>query len=236
MARPLGFTLLELAVVLAVVGMLLAGMLQAGRVLDEAQRVRDTRNEMAEVREALLGFAVRSGHLPCPANPAAAGAAAGVEDRAAGGNCNRQQGLLPWVALGLGQSDAFGRPFSYRVTGYYADTDPATVGGCNGAPPPASVSFAICSEGDINVRPAAGAAQTLALHVAAVVVSHGRSGPGPLQAGGGADEAENVNNDAEFVSHDRVDAAGGVASYDDLTDWLAPSTLLSRMLAAGRLP
>ncbi|BCL77199.1 hypothetical protein JHS3_29350 [Jeongeupia sp. HS-3] len=220
---------------LVIVGMLLAGALQAARVMGEAQRVRDTRSELAEIREALLGFAVREGHLPCPADPAATGAAIGVEDRS-GDVCNRFQGLLPWVALGLGQTDAFGRPFSYRVTDFYANTDGKSFGGCGGNSPPAGVSFAMCSLGDINIFSAAVAGQDLARNVVAVVVSHGSYGPGPLQAGGVGDEAENADNDREFVSRERVDGADGVAVYDDLTDWLPPATLLSRMLLAGRLP
>ncbi|WP_432722439.1 prepilin-type N-terminal cleavage/methylation domain-containing protein [Jeongeupia wiesaeckerbachi] len=236
MARRTGFTLIELAVVLAVVGLVLASALQATRVMGEAQRVRDTRAQLAEIREALLGFAVANGHLPCPAAPAATGAAIGVEDRANAGGCNREQGLLPWATLGLGQTDAFGRPFSYRVSGYFADTDPATVGGCSGAPPPAGVSFALCSSGNLTVRPAAGAIETLALNAVAVVISHGSHGPGPLQPGGAGDEAANADDDTAFVSHDRTEAAAGVAAYDDLSDWLPPATLLSRMLVAGRLP
>ncbi|MBM3115960.1 type II secretion system protein [Jeongeupia naejangsanensis] len=236
MVRRTGFTLIELAVVLAVIGLVLASAVQATRLMGEAQHVRDTRAQLSEIHEALLGFAVSTGHLPCPANPAAVGAGSGVEDRAAAGGCNRLQGLLPWATLGLGQNDAFGRPFSYRVTGYYADTDPATVGYCFGAKPPASVTFAMCSRGDITVRPAAGSAEILAQGVVAVVVSHGSHGPGPLQPGGAGDEAANADNDVEFVSHDRTDAANGAVTYDDLTDWLAPTTLLSRMLVAGRLP
>ncbi|AOY01293.1 type II secretion system protein [Jeongeupia sp. USM3] len=241
MKRRTGFTLIELAVVLAAIGLLMAGALHATRSLDDAQRVRDTRAQLGEIREALLGFVVRVGRLPCPASPAEAGAAVGTEDRAAGGACNRLQGLLPWATLGLGRADAFGRPFSYRVTGWYADTSPDTTASspgdkCNGAPPPAGVSFAMCSLGDIVVRPEAGSAAELARDIAAVVVSHGRNGPGPLEPGGNGDEAGNTGDDAEFVSRDRVDGPGGAVVYDDLTDWLAPTTVLSRMLAAGRLP
>ncbi|MDW5415461.1 type II secretion system protein [Iodobacter sp. CM08] len=243
-----GFTLAEIAIVLVIVGIMLAGGLGAFKAQTDAQRSNEGRAQLAEIKESLLGFAVQNGHLPCPANPALT---TFVEDRAANGTCNRAQGRVPGASLGLAKStDPYGQPFTYRVSTDFADNGPAsapplitdsnqTLGGCPvGSAAAAGISFMLCSRGDISVLPTSGAATPLASQLVAVIVMHFRHGP-PNAGAGSVDEQENTSINTTFISKLRVDdnpATPVDEEYDDITDWISPSILIAKMLAAGKLP
>lgn len=228
-----GFTIIEMAIVLLILGLLLGGGLAVLSTQVEIQKVKDTQRLLDEAREALLGFAVRNGRLPCPANPALA---AGTELPACAGPT--LQGVLPWATLGIAETDAWGRRFTYRVSAVFARPVPQGVGfGCTPTPVPTRASFALCSPGDMNVlTTTAGAA--LATTIPAVVVSHGPNGRhaflpsgGQMAASPDPDETQNFAGVAtDFVSKTPT------ATYDDLIVWVTPNILANRMLQAGRLP
>ena len=64
--RHEGFTLVELAIVIAIVGFLLGGFLAPLRTQIDATRVRETERMLDEIRDALVGYALIHGALPCP--------------------------------------------------------------------------------------------------------------------------------------------------------------------------
>jgi prepilin-type N-terminal cleavage/methylation domain-containing protein len=105
-----GFTLIELAVVLLILGILLAGILIPFTTQIELRRTADTQKTLLEIREALIGFAAAQGRLPCPASDTSDGAeaaAAGGND--INGNCaNFFDGFAPGVTLGVGPTDGNG--------------------------------------------------------------------------------------------------------------------------------
>ena len=68
--RPSGFTLIELAMVLFIVSLLIGGLLMPLTAQNEIRGRQETDKALANIREALIGFAVVNGRLPCPA-PAA---------------------------------------------------------------------------------------------------------------------------------------------------------------------
>lgn len=221
-----GFTLIELAISLAIVGLLLTMFIVPLGTQYDQRRINDTQKQLDLVAESILGFAVANGRLPCPAVATTANtvAGAGAENRAAGA-CVSSDGVLPWATLGLPETDAWGRRFTYRVTASMG-ADPA--GG-------AQASFTLTTDGNINVKSTA-AGVTVASNVVAVIVSHGKNGYGAYQpsgaqiAGAAGDELENANADASFVSKLPDD------SFDDVVAWVAPTLLKSRMIAANRLP
>lgn len=65
--RPSGFTLIELAMVLFIVSLLIGGLLLPLSAQNEIRGRQDTEKALANIREALIGFAVVNGRLPCPA-------------------------------------------------------------------------------------------------------------------------------------------------------------------------
>lgn len=115
LVKPLskGFSILEIALALAVISFLaygLANNIQVGRDFDKSQ---NNQQIMADVKAALLTFAQVNGYLPCPVDPAAMD---GLEDRnAATGLCGRTAGRLPTSTLGIPYQDAWGNDFFYAV-------------------------------------------------------------------------------------------------------------------------
>ncbi|MEW9898893.1 prepilin-type N-terminal cleavage/methylation domain-containing protein [Chitinivorax sp. PXF-14] len=230
-----GFSLLELAIVMVVISLLLVAFLPSLNSQYEQQRVVTTQRAMDEAKEAIAGFVMQNGRLPCPADPVGN---QGTE-QLAGNACANAEGALPWATLGVKQLDAWGRRYTYRVAPAFADTIAAGTPGCAGVAPALS-SIAMCATGNITVNDrSGGGAIALATGVPAAIVSHGQNGYGAYTAsgtqiptaGGTADEMENANGDAVFVSHPRDNS-----SYDDLVVWLPKELIVSRLVTAGRLP
>ena len=226
MRQARGFTLIELAISLAIIALMLGMLLVPLNAQIDQQRINDTQKLLATISEAIQGFAVASGRLPCPATATTDNhtPGAGMENRA-GTVCGITEGVLPWATLGMPELDSWGRRFTYRVTPSFAD-DPS--GGLQS-------SFLLSDNGNITIT-SAGGAVTIAANVTAVVVSHGKNGNGGyLPSGlrmalGTGDELENADADASFVS--KVPDP----NFDDLLVWVTSSVLKSRMVAANRLP
>lgn len=238
-----GFTLIEMAMVLMIIALVLGGLLPVLTGQIEQRRINETRVQLAEIREALLGFILANNRLPCPANGAAN---TGQEDFIGAGptllcktiSGNASGGVLPWATLGLNETDAWGRRFTYRVTSAFADgadgTSEAAAAACATSQ---GVSFKMCSEANLKVLISASGATTVADKLPAIVVSHGANGNGAytregikLALGSDDDEKENSDNDLNFVSHDLT------PNFDDLVVWIPPNLILSRMISAGKLP
>ncbi|HEY8249882.1 MAG TPA: type II secretion system protein [Burkholderiales bacterium] len=226
MRRARGFTLVELAVALAVIALLLGVLAVPLNTQIDQHRINETQKQANLIVEAILGFAVTWGRLPCPAAATTANTMAGAGSEARTGTaCTQPEGVVPWAALGVAETDAWGRRFTYRVTAMLAD-DPT--GGLQ-------ASFALTDTGNLTVR-ASAAGVDIASNIAAMVVSHGKNGFGAFQtngaqvAGAAGDELENADNDGIFV-HKLHEPA-----FDDVLAWVSPNVLKSRMVAAGRLP
>lgn len=215
----LGFTLVELAIVLLVLGLLAGAIVLPIAVRTEQRFYDETARNMEDVRNALLGYAAVHKHLPCPDSAGNDG----VEDFVAGtGLCSAAQGNLPWVTLGLGSEDAWGQAFLYRVTSAFAQRAPAA-------------SFTLSSTGNLRVcQTAACAAPLLSSDAAAIVVSRGKN-RGSCSAAC-PDEVENYDNDNDFVSRVTGQPGSTGGEYDDIVLWISPKLLFSRMIGAGQLP
>lgn len=220
-----GFTLLEMAVVLLIVGLLLSGLLPTLSAQAEQQRIADTRKQMNEIRDALLGFAVSKGRLPCPADGTiASDNHAGIEWVVGSGVaqvCGSNRGVIPWVTLGVNETDAWGRRYSYRITSTFADGEDGTGANCALT---SGVSFQLCSLGNLTVYKAAAGAK-VSDYLPAVVVSHGANGRGAYSTlgsvigGASGDESENADNNNSFVSREFA------TNFDDLVLWISPYIL-----------
>lgn len=242
--RHRGFTLVELAIVLVIVAFLTGGLLMGITAQRASAENSDAQRQLDNIRDALLGFAMVNGCLPCPADPALTSAdvtTVGREDRAWPASpppegipyckhnysCNRTLGVVPWATLGLPETDPWGRRFTYFASSSF--TAPVTTAG-------ALASFTLDTAGNANIKDTAVSSNNIASNVPAVVVSHGNNGAGAWQPNGAqiavssADEVENANSTVTFVSR----TPGN--NFDDLVTWIAPATLMAKMVAAGRLP
>ncbi len=216
MRNKQGFTLVELAIVLVIIGLLLATFLTPLAAQMALRNNSETRAELSEIREALVGYALSHSavdgrpFLPCPDTDGD-----GIENRL-GALCTNVRGRLPFSDLGLVGSDSWGNQFIYQVTQNFANS---------------ATGFVLASAGDITVLNAAGG-NAIATSLPAIVVSLGEDG-GVLPAVG-ADQLENTDPDNFYVNKDFAENA--VNPYDDLVTWVSGNILMNRMVTAGRLP
>ena len=242
-----GFTLIEMAMVLFIVALLLGGLLPTLSGQVEQRRVSETRKQLDEIQQAVIGFAIINGRLPCPADRTIAtipGVANGAGQEATTGvgiamTCtnttgNAAWGVLPWATLGVSETDAWGRRFTYRVTAAFADGADGT--GSASCAITTGISFQLCSSGNLNVLSSSGGSN-VASNVPAAIVSHGANGLGAYTPSGSpisgatGDELENADNNNTFVSRDFIQNG-----FDDIVIWISPNTLMNRMVTAVKLP
>lgn len=243
-----GFTLTELAVVLAVVGLLMTSTLYTFSAQVDGRSRVETQRRLEEARELLLGFALVNGRLPCPGSASgdeAGGGAAPCASPYGGFLPARTIGFQPTDAAGFGV-DAWGNRIRYtvsaaqwganpfaRFTKAHAANDPAAAWSMTQTPPdlvvcsaaPAAPGAATCD---------AGASLTNQNTVVAIVFSTGKNGA--TGGGTGASEARNLDGNALFVSRapDPPSAAGG--EFDDVLVWIPVGLLYGRLISAGVLP
>lgn len=256
--RERGFSLIELAVAVVVIAIFLSSILVPLNTRVAQRKISDTQKTLEDAKEALLGFAMAYGRLPCPASATSNG----VESFAVGGdstngNCsNFFDGFLPAVTLGLTPIDAQG----YALDGWglaqnrirYAVsnqslaapdgaviTNPFTrVNGMRNAT--ISVIAAgnllhVCSTGT-GITTSCAANTTLTANAPLVVWSVGANA---VAGGTSVDEAQNPNPnggsaDRFFVWHVLSSVSGN--EFDDIVTWISTGNLASRLVAARQLP
>ncbi|MBF0107928.1 MAG: prepilin-type N-terminal cleavage/methylation domain-containing protein [Magnetococcales bacterium] len=218
-----GFTLLEMAMVLLILGLLLGGMLGPLSQRQEVNRRQEGEALLREVHDTLMGFVMTHGYFPCPD-----GDGDGREDRKDMG-CDGSMviagdvflGQLPHVTLGVGRMDPWNNRLRYAVDAAFVD------GGTSPLPP-----FSGKDRGRIAVTN--GIDQT-----PVVVVSHGGNGLGAVNAvnllqgpATSLSERENSDRDARFVLDEyREDPEH---AFDDLLTWISPNLLALRMTQVGK--
>lgn len=239
-----GFTLAELAIVLLIVGLLLTGLLTPLSTQVDIRRATETQKNLEDIREALLGFAIRYGRLPCPASATSNG----VESPLGGGACtNAYNGFVPAVTLGTSPVDSNGYALDswnnrlrYGVT--TANGNAFTTTGqvrANWSAGTLTPDLVVCASATGITAISCGAISNKLVDTApAIIYSLGSNG---ATGGTGLDESANPNpnsadNDRVFVYHQRAAATAPNGEYDDLLIWLSPGILYSKMVAAGQLP
>lgn len=222
-----GFSLVELTVVLVIVALLSSALILGLSAQHEAAMTQEARRQLDAAKEALLAFAIANGRLPCPAKADLANtdAAAGRE------NCTLQHGVVPWVILGIQETDPWGQRLTYFASSKFtaplvADAQ-ASFSMTTGIPPD--------NAGLADIRNYQDSA-TVAIDLAAVIVDHGPRGYGAYLpdgskiAGATGRELENSNATLTFVSDTPT------ANFDDQLVWISPNLLKSRLVAVGKLP
>lgn len=252
--RQLGFSLVELSIVLLIMALVIGGLAMPLSVQRENGRIRDAESQLASVQTAISGYAMVNGHLPCPATPASSGYSS-----LSGIACSVQHGFVPATTLNVGGVrnadnlllDPWGSPLRYSVTASDANGDGrwdfTTAGEIQAVTMPAlTPDLVICSTATGAMATAcSGANVTLSDQSPAVVYSLGKDwtsftsadqveNVGNSLAGGASGQSYPVAADVVFVNRGRSDLSG--SEFDDLVVWMSAHTLYSLMVDAGHLP
>ncbi len=234
-----GFTLVEMAVVVLLLGIVLTMGLRTLQATQENAAWSQTRLKQERIKVALIGFFRTNGRLPCPdsalpptgAEPAVCLANAGW-------------GVLPWQVLGLSVTDAqdgWANFFTYRVANATPVTSKnwtlktgVTAFSLRELTAPLA-TFTFRERSDTGVLGAA-----LLPNPVVVLISHGKNGAGArtlrgaalLPAPVGADELANAQAaSTSFVMRTptTVTTAPGGA-FDDVVTYMTPNQLFQPML------
>jgi len=238
MNKQQGFSLIEMAIVLFIVALLLGGLLPTVSGQMEQQRRNETRKQLDEIQQALLGYAISKGYLPCPAKSASDG----TENRT-GGVCtdNKRIGFLPWTELGVKKTDSWDRLFIYSATPAFTNS---------------TTPFSLTTARDITLQTRNTAGNLVSLSnandIPAIVLSHGPNGIFGTTGEGvvltstapSSNNVDDQKNNATgtltgkiFVSRDPAGLASSTdEAFDDIVVPLSPNILFNRMVTAGKLP
>lgn len=220
LSRSSGFTLVEMAVVLVIVGLMLSGILMPLSTQMEQRDRNITKQRIEEIKEALLGFAVMNGRLPCPTTTAdPADANYGIEDA----SCPAPSplGYIPWKTLGVAETDAWGTvrtnsgdpwPGYWR---YRVDS--------NFSVPITSISTGFSADALTIQNNSGSSLTTTSERPVAVIISTGKN----LNA-----DAENADGNIDGIYQSDVPSS----NFDDQLIWLSRPLLINRMVMAGKLP
>ncbi len=252
MSKQYGFSLIEMAVVLMIVGLLLAGLVPTLSSQMEQRQVNETRKQLDEIQQAMIGFTIATGRLPCPAFPPSNGqesfATSPTVGNATNGICsNFYNGFVPAAALGITPVDAQGymldgwnNRIRYAVANNTVSGVPNTFTSTHGMRSATMDNIAnanllnVCmSATDITGSDCGAALNMLTDKVPVVIYSTGKNGG---YGGTGFDEVANLDGNRVFVSHTPTPSTAANGEFDDLVIWLSPNILFNRMVAAGKLP
>ncbi len=264
--RARGFSLVEIALVLVIIGLALGGIVAAlGPQLDN-KNVRDTQDRMRQVSEAIIAFTIANRRLPCPAS-----AASGGDEQRIGtvGQCaNPNDGFVPARTLGLERDtngllqDAWGFGIRYAVTQitYTAGGNAPVSINCNPGPcypftqqngirnayylngtalaaqPAVAQLQQVCASRTGATGVACGALPANQVAQAAFVIWSTGRNGAQLPGGNGIDEAANLDGNVVYVSHPRTEAGAANGAFDDLLQWQTAAELFFNMTRVGVLP
>jgi prepilin-type N-terminal cleavage/methylation domain-containing protein len=250
-----GFTLIELAIVITIIGLIVGTLIPAWFSQAANQRIASTKTGADMIKSALISFISRNNRLPCPANGALA-----VDDPNYGsettppGTCTGAivadtsvRGIVPWLSLGLSEpaaSDAYIRRFSYQVTTSQTNLNATTLPGMRGTITIhgiAPIQLGLAPTGN-QVNACSTTAGDNSCNIASIVaiVSHGENGFGAflpsgavMSAANAAREAENADNDANLV---RADYSNNpIDPFDDILLTVTPDELIGGLIQAGSI-
>ena len=178
-----GFTLIEMAFVIILIGLIVSGGLFAFTPMLQKARINQTNANLDQIESALELFVIRNSRLPCPADGSLTisdtSGNYGLEQPQGGGTCTitGANAVIPWKTLGMDESyslDGWATRVSYWPSGTVGTSSSLTAGSVlvrNGSSYPSGTYMTVTDVVSAKpVTPTTGTDQA-----AYVVVSHGRS-------------------------------------------------------------
>lgn len=260
-----GFSLIEIAVVLLIISVLISIVAIPIATQMDQSRVAETNKQLEAIKEALIGYALANGRLPCPAidgitfgSPSAS--SSGAEAPAPGGGCKVRVGYVPAATIGISPVDSYGFALDAWGTSknriIYGVANIANAAGS--VCPSGGVVFPLTTPSGIksasmdcisnqgtlvpsklisvcSAAPSGGVCGGTTLTSSAPFVLVSLGKNAPT-GGVVGDETHNIDQDLFFVSHTPTAAGSPAGEFDDIVVWPSLNTLFARMVQAGKLP
>lgn len=260
MKKHTGFTLVELAVVIFIIGLLSVMGIGAFKAQMMNAAIRTTEGNQGAIKDAIMAYLAKNKRLPCPATPATNGAE-GRDTSVQPPNCVTYYGLVPYATLDLSKStamDGWEDFFAYGVSPRWT----ATYSTSGTDPYKTTASAAAFSVGIVGViavndiNQSTGSSVPATTTAAAVVISQGANGLGAYTAkltqndATGAGQSETANVPAPSFSTAAIPApatltffkrdyttntAAQGGAFDDVVLIVNPGDLLTPLMRDGAL-
>ncbi len=199
-----GFTLIEIAIVMVIIGLLAGGGVSLMGMLTQRKARNETIDYLKETKEALISYASINGKLPWADT-----------DGDGSQNNNATSGTLPYLDLKVRPSDPYKRVFRYEINSNLGTDSPTT---CNALKTGLSSGPRVV-DGD-------GAASSF--YIAAILIS---SGPMDLDSDGnvfdaitsGSHQGDNTDGTPNYIRHTPID------TFDDLVVYIGGNELYGNL-------
>lgn len=250
-----GFSLLEISVSLVIVSILAYTLTNGVGITRGYDKAAENRVYMKKVKKALTTFVQVNAYVPCPDTDVPQD---GIENRAGSGECTNARGRLPYIMLGVDETDLWNQPLRYVVN---SRSDASGALDINDATGVASATFfnntaaplftlnsspsgltggagnlRVCGETlalAANCNGGTANANLIELQAIAVVVSFGENGADTWAGNAtSAPEIENSDNDNNFWQRQGSMVAG--QEFDDQLVWITANDAKYAMLRSER--
>ena len=261
MKRQAGFTLIEMAVVVFLIGLLATMGISALKAQLASAAISATKKKQDTIKDALIAYLGKNRRLPCPAtdNSGREGTA-GVRLNQISPNCPTYFGIVPYVDLGLPKSaalDGWENFFSYAVSQQWTATLLTTTAPTAGGSTTNNAvnAFNVGNTGALTINdriPTSPYTTTpTSTNTVIVVISHGKNGSGAYTVKGtwnasataGTDESANDPTPASwsdphttFFQREYTEVNVPIyGAFDDVVTLLTPNDLLTPLIKDGSI-
>jgi type II secretory pathway pseudopilin PulG len=209
-----GFSLIELAIILIITGLFISGLLPFTISQINHRKIVETDEKLEDIKNALLGFAIIYGRLPCPAS----NSTLGIENC---GTLSGNEGFLPWADLGIGKQDSWGQPFRYRSDSEYSLSIPGSLKTVQTSTRLKVKDKAKVIDLSVEENYPNDSTPNSYSRIVAIIFSYGKNL---------APESENDDLDNIYIQDEYVE------TFDDRLTWLSKYTLINHLVATNTLP
>lgn len=236
--RLSGFSLIEVAMVLCIIGVLSGIGIPTLNSFLKQQKVRKTEDHLEQILQSLTAYVLTNKRLPCPANPKACDEEAGVSEA----NCLFTEtfiGLVPYRTLGIPEKvikDGYHNLISYAVNPVLTNSEIKSLNASFESDLPSTI-FCEVEKGHIDLTVTNSKKQSVFMTedskdlVALVLVSHGPSGQGSFDEKGERRKATNpdkiTNSDDSVHFIDRQLSLAKENFFDDTVKWITRDNLMA---------
>jgi prepilin-type N-terminal cleavage/methylation domain-containing protein len=259
MKRQAGFTLIEIAVVVFLIGLLAAMGISALTAQLSNAAISTTKKKQDTIKDALITYLGKNKRLPCPAiDNSGVEAPRNIAITPGDPNCQGNFGIVPYVTLELTKSaalDGWENFFSYAVTPQWTMTYDSNIalqvaGGTTSITPAKSFIAGATGIYPVNDRSPTSpyTAIPITANAVALIISHGKNGSGALTSKGtlnlppaGTDELTNApvspwTAPAAFYQREYTEFDVSVfGAYDDVLQWSSAKDMLLPLMKDGAL-